>query len=338
MGTARQAALSLATGLLLAACQQAVPAGPSPIANPDDQILAPDGSTEDATGPSPTGPRHTDLPVRDDSGTTAGEGSPSPTVSSHASWSPSPTSSPDGPAPSPSPSPTSSPSPTPSPTPSVGGCPDARTCGDYDLNGGRWPAGPDGTISIRYRIRTDGHIDTDFSNAPSAGEMIAMIRAAAKTWMDANPRIKLIYDGVTTDAPANGNNVIGWGTSPTGQGYSTASAHHTPGPFGPTYTGFHVIIEQTSGWSWNPCDPEAGQPCTAEGPNDAADFQGMVTHEWGHVLGLAHPCSDLRCDAEELTMRTGVPMRIRQTLALGDILGLRELYPTDTAMPVIYRP
>jgi len=166
--------------------------------------------------------------------------------------------------------------------------------------------------------------------------MIAMIRAAAQTWMDANPRLRLIYDGVTTEEPANGNNVIGWGYHPQNTGTGLASAHHTPGPFGPTYTGFHVIIQNNTGWSWDPCDPEAGDPC-ADDPNKAFDFQGMVTHEWGHVLGLEHTCRDGRCNPEELTMSVHC-RRSCQTLALGDILGVRELYPTDTPMPTIYRP
>ena len=172
--------------------------------------------------------------------------------------------------------------------------------------------------------------------APAADEMIAMIRAAAQTWMDANPRLRLVYDGVTTDEPANGNNVVGWGTSPGGTAYSGASAHFTPSRDGPTYTGFHVIMEQKQSWSWDPCDPKNGPPCSDD-PNAAADFQGMVTHEWGHVLGLEHPCLDGRCNPEELTMSVR-GARIRQTLALGDVLGVRELYPTDAPMPTIYRP
>jgi len=167
--------------------------------------------------------------------------------------------------------------------------------------------------------------------------MIAMIRAASQTWMDANPRIRLVHEGVTADEPANGNNVIGWGTSPGGTAYSSASAHHAPSEFGPTYTGFHVVIERHTGWSWDPCDPENGPPC-ADDPNASGDFQGMITHELGHVLGLNHACWEGRCNPEELTMSVQFAERSRQTLALGDILGLRALYPTDAPMPTIYRP
>ena len=169
--------------------------------------------------------------------------------------------------------------------------------------------------------------------------MVSLIRGAAQTWMDANPRLHLIYDGVTTDVPANGNNIIGWGTS---RGIGTAAAHHTPNQYGPIYTGFDIVIQSHTSWSWEPCDPAAGQPCTAERDGEASDFQAMVTHEWGHVLGLDHPCVEQSdCDSpnddEELTMKTG-GTRIRRTLALGDILGVRELYPTDAPMPTIYRP
>ena len=109
--------------------------------------------------------------------------------------------------------------------------------------------------------------------------------------------------------------------------------------FGPTYTGFHILMEQKVSWSWEPCDPENGPPCTAESDEEALDFQGIVTHEWGHVFGLDHTCGqDGRCDASEMTMKTGRPARHKQTLALGDILGVRWLYPTDAPMPTIYRP
>jgi len=173
--------------------------------------------------------------------------------------------------------------------------------------------------------------------APGADEMIAMIRAAAQTWMDANPRLRLVYDGVTTEEPANGNNVIGWGSSPQNTGIANASAHHTPSQYGPTYTGFHVIMENMTGWSWQPCDPENGPPCSDD-PNASGDFQGTVTHELGHVLGLNHACWEGTCNPEELSMSVRGAERSRQTLALGDVLGVRELYPTDAAMPTIHRP
>ena len=161
-----------------------------------------------------------------------------------------------------------------------------------------------------------------------------MIRAAAQTWMNANPKIRLVYDGTTPDSPANGNNVIGWGK---GIGAGVAAANHTP--YEGTYTGFHVIIENTAGWSWDPCDPDAGQPCTDQ-PNKADDFQAMVTHEWGHVLVLDHTCP-AGCAEEDVeqTMDGGFGLsRHAQTLALGDILGVRHLYPTDAPMPTIHRP
>ena len=347
VGTVRQTAVALATGLLLAACRQAAPAGPSPIAvNPDGHGSASDGTTEDLNVPGPTGSSRTSRPVPKDPDPTVGEDSPSPTVSPHTSWSPTPTSSPGGPTPSPSPNLTSSTTvtPTPSPPPTAGACPDARTCKQYSLYEGRWPAGPDGTITIHYRINTEGWTPdpSGVRKAPPADDMIAMIVEAAQTWMDANPRLRLIYDGVTTEEPydgvtGHGNNVIGW--SKAYRGVGIAAARFDPNQYGPTYTGFSIVIKSTTTWSWEDCDPDNGQPCTDD-PNAAADFQGVLAHEWGHVLGLDHSCQsgcDSSNDADEQTMGPGVG-RSKQTLALGDILGVRELYPTEAPMPTIYWP
>jgi hypothetical protein len=63
-----------------------------------------------------------------------------------------------------------------------------------------------------------------------------------------------------------------------------------------------------------------------------ADVQGILTHELGHVLGLDHP--DVN-EAAGLTMSAntyervsyGYESRALSTLGLGDVLGMKKLYP-----------
>lgn len=218
-------------------------------------------------------------------------------------------------------------------TPPVGGCPDPRGCPKYALLGGRWPRDADGIATIHYRVKTSGH--TPANTTPITSEqLIAAVRASAQTWMDAVPSVRLVFDGATDEAPNSSNNIIGWGTT---TAVATAETRFTPTPDGPTYTGFSVYLTPTYGFTWRPCDPAHGQPCDDD--QASADLQGLLTHEWGHVLGLDHP--DGQSGTEELTMYGGAHGnngRHNVTLGLGDILGVRNLYPTNAPMPTLYRP
>lgn len=216
----------------------------------------------------------------------------------------------------------------------VGGCPDPRGCPKYKLLGGRWPRDANGVATVHYRVKTSGH--SPVTAAPITPEqLIAAVRAAAQTWMDAVPSVRLVYDGTTDEAPNSSNNVVGWGTAP--GAVATAETRLTPGPGGPTFTGFSIYLAPTYGFTWRPCEPAQGQPCDDDS-NLGADLQGIVTHEWGHVLGLDHP--DDQPGTEELTMYGGSASNMRHavTLDLGSILGARSRYPTNAPIPTLYRP
>lgn len=216
----------------------------------------------------------------------------------------------------------------------VGGCPDPRGCPSYKLLGGRWPRDADGVATIHYRVKTSGH--TPVTAAPVTPEqLVAAVRAAARAWMDAVPSVRLVYDGTTDEAPNSSNNVVGWGTASGATG--VAETRLTTSDAGSTYTGFSVYLTPTYGFTWRPCDPAHGQPCDDK-EGTSADLQGIVTHEWGHVLGLDH-AEDVETN-NELTMYSGgAPNRRRYvTLGLGDVLGVRHLYPTNAPVPTLHRP
>lgn len=218
----------------------------------------------------------------------------------------------------------------------VAGCPDPRGCPNYRLIGGRWPRDANGVVTIHYRVKADGHAPVNV--APITPEQtIAAVRAAAQAWMDAVPSVRLVYDGTTTTDPRGGNNVVGWAGPTSTPSPGTAGTEFTPQREGPTYTGFSITLNRNHAFTWRPCDPAHGQPCDDD-PNQGIDLVGVLTHEWGHALGLDHVENQER-DAE-LTMCPGCGENDRHsvTLGLGDILGARELYPTSAPMPTLYRP
>ncbi|MDQ3790821.1 MAG: hypothetical protein M3422_26765, partial [Actinomycetota bacterium] len=217
----------------------------------------------------------------------------------------------------------------------VGGCPDPRGCPNYRLYGGRWPTDANGTTTIHYRLKTDGHTP---SNTPpiTPEQLIDANRRATETWMNAVPNLRLVYDGTTSEAPNSRNNVIGWGATTTVVP-GGAETRFTPGPAGPTYAGFSVYLYPTQAFAYHPCDAIRG-PCVDDSPALGHDLQGFLTHEWGHVLGLDH-VND-QADTDELTMHSGGQRNYRHmaSLGLGDVLGARNLYPTSAPIPTLYRP
>jgi hypothetical protein len=215
----------------------------------------------------------------------------------------------------------------------VGGCPDPRGCPNYKLLGGRWPRDPNGVATIHYRVKTTGH--TPASGTPITPEqLVADTRAAAQTWMDAVPSVNLVFDGTTTEAPNSSNNVIGWGFASGATG--VAETRFTPGPDGPTFTGFSVYLTPTYAFTSRSCDPAHGQPCDDD-PNLGANLRGTLIHELAHVLGLDH-VNDQPGTAELTMYSVGGEGRHYITLGLGDVLGARELYPTNAPLPTLYRP
>lgn len=240
------------------------------------------------------------------------------------------------------PSPATSSQPTSAPaasTPIVpaDGCPDAPRCSDYTVVGVGWQPDPRGDISIHYRINPS----PPPGSALTPASVVAAVTAAAQTWMSSDPHLRLVYDGPTTEPPVV-NNVVGFADDSASG--STQVDHGPGGYYHGHYEHFSVRLSNAVSWDWDPCDQALGHICTPYSrPGRAAatwDVQDVMTHEWGHVVGLEHAT---RAVDYELTMYGGGPYgplcdgtktcRFRDTLGLGDVLGVRSMYPTKSPLP-----
>lgn len=217
-------------------------------------------------------------------------------------------------------------------------CPDAKRCRRYIFSDGnsdaerapRWPAGPDGVSVVRYNINPFG------SGLPD-DRVRGAVEAAFATWQAAAPGVRFVFTGFTTRTPTldDGYNDIGFTPSPT---------YAFPKSDGRRMVEADMLLAASPGdWTWEPCRQRDGSCTTTCVENEArtgcrAELQSVVTHEAGHWLWLGDMTND-ETD-RELTMSPRFPDydRWRSTLALGDVLGLRALYPCSCPLPPIYSP
>lgn len=101
---------------------------------------------------------------------------------------------------------------------------------------------------------------------------------------------------------------------------------------GGTATAYIGALEQRD----NFCTPVCIK--TPDGNGCRKELQTVLAHEGTHWFWLGD-MSDDQTD-RELTMSPRPPFydRWRSTLALGDVLGLRALYPCSCPLPPIYSP
>lgn len=145
--------------------------------------------------------------------------------------------------------------------------------------------------------------------------------------------MRFVYDGTTTDQAIAFNNVVAFQV---GGGGGIANIRHQRGPDGHTFSGFDVQLNATTPWTWEPCDPPAGKPCSLY-PGPGIDLEAAMAHSWGHVLGHNDLASE---DDRLLTDYGGIPSgpdcgpagpvcRFADTLGLGDVLGVRYMFGSD---------
>lgn len=211
-------------------------------------------------------------------------------------------------------------------------CPDAKTCRRYAFKGGaaRWPIGANGRATIRYKV----HVSNSQTSL-SLEQITQAIAAAFATWQRAAPTVEFVYDGMTSNPPLDGDGVNTVGLSPTtyiSTGTATDNGRVTESDI---YLSTHPYV-------WHPCEQRDNSCTTLDNDGEGHDLQAVTTHEVGHLFWLR----DMTDEAleRELTMHPGTGDQIVKTyrgwntLALGDVLGIRSLYPCSCPLPPIYAP
>lgn len=220
-----------------------------------------------------------------------------------------------------------------------GVCPAAASCRRHSFTAWpppRWPASADGTVVIDVAVSTTADV-----SALTDEQVVGAVQAAMRTWEAAVPGVRFRYTGLVDGppVPGDGRNVVGFSPHGTGAG-STTMRGSGPGTWGEADT----LLPARPEWVWEPCGGQAG-PCDPIDVDRSRagthDVQAIVTHELGHWLSLG----DLNGDASlaELTMWNAPadPLRIarfQSTLALGDVVGARRVYPCACPLPVIESP
>lgn len=218
-------------------------------------------------------------------------------------------------------------------------CPEPKTCRRYNLIAGqvhRWRIGPDGRATIRYRINPS-HADSTITPEQIEGA----VAAAMETWQRAAPTLRFVYEGRTDKLAVqnDGVSVVSFNAPETARTWNTVDAEGN-------VTEFDIYFGRM-GWVWAPCEQRDGSCTPYSTDRDsvsgiyAVDLQAVATHEVGHALWLADMVdNDLD---RELTMYPGDAEDLQgsrhwTTLALGDVLGIRTLYPCSCPLPPIYDP
>jgi hypothetical protein len=215
-------------------------------------------------------------------------------------------------------------------------CPNPKTCDTYKLvdensggpRGGTkgWRPASDGTIRIRFYVNP-----TPPQNSGLSEDTIETAFLAATRIIEAaNPRVKYVYEGRTSRIPQSfdGYNDFAFGADAIlqhdGAGHIREADIRSP------------QFATAGEWAYTPCEQRDGS-CGNSG-SGKLEIMTLIIHETTHTVGLADLFAE---ETSELTMNPvsgGPGVRKKATLGLGDVLGIRALYPTSAPLPPIYGP
>lgn len=184
----------------------------------------------------------------------------------------------------------------------------------YVLNPYWWP-----THTAGWFYNPDG-------KTPGLGGDESAILSSAAAWNGAGALWSFAWGGVTTagtgtcsSAGRDGQNTVGWAPQP-GSTLAMTCTWYTSG--GPPLPAREFDMEIDPGWSWT-----TGTPIKA-------DLQSVVTHEFGHALGLGHP-PHAECPGAVMC-ETYLRGSLTRELQADDIAGLVAIYgaaPTPAPVP-----
>ena len=205
-----------------------------------------------------------------------------------------------------------------------------QTCRDYALDTAVWPVDAGGRAVVRYRVDPDVPAGQDVTGE----ELVAAVQTAAAVWEAADPVLDLVYEG-TTDRSADvedGVSVVGFGDGTEQDAVAYATVFRT----GEDAEVDVLLMVEGIRYVAQPCEQADGSCVPVEHDDAVVDLHSVLTHELGHLLGLDHP--DAAADDLTMSPEWVDDERFPQTLALGDVLGVRALYPCDCPLPAVLSP
>jgi hypothetical protein len=201
-----------------------------------------------------------------------------------------------------------------------------RTAADLPGNEGATTITWDGPVLL--------HLDLSaFRSSERSGVRSAVLRAANR-WNEVGcADVELTFAGASDGVEAgDGLNTVAWVNDWVERGYEADAMATTDSEFEVAGANWRIVEadillnHRAFRWSTNLDDVD-----------DRRSIEVVVTHELGHLLGLAHSCDDVgapSCAASDLwstTMNPSYGGAAQASLEVDDVAGLCSIYPRDTS-------